>query len=222
MLGGWVILLMVGVFVSYFAWPTFADYVKSQHDLPTSDKVDEAVKSLEALGGYGSKLAAAALRQTQQETGYDGAYYQIDYPMGDIPAHKGMAADVVVRSYRELGVDLQQLVHEDMKVHFRLYPQLWGLKEPDTNIDHRRVPNLQRFLSRHGQEVAPNRDATNYQHGDLVVWLLPHGEPHIGIAVPGPGSHKNEIWVVHNVGDGPQWANALMDYEIVGHYRFDR
>lgn len=221
-MGGWVILLMTGVFVSYFAWPTFAEYVKSQRDQPTPDKVEFTVENLESAGEYGSKLAAQALRQTQCEVSYDGAYYQIDYPMGDVPANKGMAADVVIRSYRSLGVDLQKLVHEDMKVDFRLYPQLWGLKGPDTNIDHRRVPNLQRFFSRHGQEIAPSRVATDYKYGDIVVWLLPHGEPHIGIAVPGPGSHSDEIWVVHNVGKGPQWENTLLDYEIVGHYRFDQ
>jgi uncharacterized protein YijF (DUF1287 family) len=97
--------------------------------------------------GFGQKLAGAALLLTRQEVVYDPSYYSMDYPGGDVPADRGVCTDVVIRAYRMLDVDLQKEVHEDMKAHFESYPQLWGLQTPDPNIDHRRVPNLMRFLS---------------------------------------------------------------------------
>ncbi|MFC4992010.1 DUF1287 domain-containing protein [Rubritalea tangerina] len=221
-LGGWVILLMSGLFVSYFAWPTFADYVKTQQDVATEDKASVLISQLVGSERFGDRLAGAALQRTQVPSSYDGAYYTISYPMGDVPEGKGVGADVLVRSYRGVGIDLQQLVHEDMRENFRLYPQLWGQKETDTNIDHRRIPNLQRFFVRNGLEIPVSRIPSDYHVGDLVAWRLPNGDTHIGIVVPGPGSRYEERWVVHNQGEGTQWDNALLDHEIVGHYRFGK
>lgn len=219
-LGGWVILLMAGLFVTYFAWPTFADYVRKAQDTATPDKVDLAIEQLRQSESFGNNLAAAALERTKMEVRYDGAYYQIDYPMGDVPENKGVSSDVIIRSYRELGIDLQELVHLDMDKNFRLYPQLWGQTGTDTNIDHRRVPNLQRFFKRKGQEIPVTKRMEDYEFGDIVVWNLHDGESHIGIVVPGPGSHSGEKWVVHNAGEGTCWENSLFSYTVRGHYRF--
>ena len=221
-LGGWVILLMSGLFVSYFAWPTFADYVITQQDVATVDKASLAIDYLIESENFGERLAGAALKRTQTPSAYDGAYYAIDYPMGDVAEGKGLAADVLVRSYRAVGIDLQQLVHEDMRDNFRLYPQLWGQKGPDTNIDHRRIPNLQRFFARNGLVIPASRVALDYAFGDIVVWRLPDGESHIAVIVPGPGARSEERWVVHNQGDGTKWDQALLDHAIVGHYRYDK
>src|SRR5689334_1910938 len=60
------------------------------------------------------KLVSAARAQTRTEATYDAAYVRIAYPMGDVPANKGVCTDVVIRAYRNLGIDLQVLVHEDM------------------------------------------------------------------------------------------------------------
>ncbi|MGJ8672869.1 DUF1287 domain-containing protein [Rubritalea sp.] len=221
-IGGWVILLMAGLFVSYFAWPTFADYVKTQQDVASEDKATVAIAHLKQSEKFGDQLAASALERSQHSVSYDAAYYNISYPMGDIPAGRGVAADVIVRGFRGVGVDLQERVHQDMRENFRLYPQLWGLKETDTNIDHRRVPNLQRFFARNSQEVPVTRVVGNYENGDIVFWRLPDGDAHIGIIVPGPGSRFHEKWVVQNVGEGVEWKDALLDQEIIGHFRYDQ
>lgn len=221
-LGGWVILLMAGLFVSYFAWPTFADYIKTQQDVASVDKAAVAIAHLQQSDKFGDQLAAAALERTQHSVSYDGAYYSISYPMGDIPEGRGVSADVIVRSFRAVGIDLQELVHEDMRDNFRFYPQLWGLKGTDTNIDHRRVPNLQRFFARNGQEIPVTRVVENYRNGDVVLWRLPDGTKHIGIIVPGPGSRFDEKWVVLNVGEGVEWTDSLLDQEIVGHFRYGK
>jgi len=96
------------------------------------------------------KLSDAALELTKQEVVYDPGYFVIDYPGGDIPEGRGVCTDVIIRAYRDLGIDLQKLVHEDMKANFSKYPQNWGLNYPDKNIDHRRVPNLMKFLIERG------------------------------------------------------------------------
>lgn len=215
-----MILLMAAAFVTYFAWPTFAGYISSAQDTASPDKVDEAIVQLGVSEGFGARLAEKALARTKLDVRYDGSYYEIDFPMGDVPEGKGVASDVVIRSYRALGVDLQELVHEDMDAHFRLYPQLWAAHGTDTSIDHRRVPNLERFLSRKGEVIPVKRIGENFEYGDVVVWRLPHGESHVGIVVPGPGRHFEKKWVVHNVGEGTRWEDSLLDYDITGQFRF--
>ncbi|MBL8686707.1 MAG: DUF1287 domain-containing protein, partial [Alphaproteobacteria bacterium] len=126
-----------------------------------------------------SRLIQSAIDQTQQLVIYDSRYRAIAYPMGDVPVTYGVCSDVLVRAYRTIGIDLQQLVHEDMKNNFNLYPTIWGLKKPDTNIDHRRVPNLETFFKRHGKVLVISSNGTDYQPGDIVSWRIP--VPHIGL-----------------------------------------
>lgn len=165
-------------------------------------------------------LVEAALERTNHLVVYDGSYRKIDYPLGDVPAGIGVCTDVVIRSYRQLGIDLQQLVHEDMKANFDNYPDNWGLSRPDTNIDHRRVPNLERFFERHGESLAITDKAEDYQPGDLVSWRLPNGLPHIGIVSDRQAEDSNRYKIVHNIGLGPRLDDMLFDFKIVGHYRY--
>jgi len=92
--------------------------------------------------GFYLALANAAHTLTGQQVIYDPSYYRLEYPGGDVPVDRGVCADVVIRAYRKMGIDLQKEVHEDMGKHFSLYPRHWGLKTTDRNIDHRRVRNL--------------------------------------------------------------------------------
>ncbi|MCS4307535.1 uncharacterized protein YijF (DUF1287 family) [Rheinheimera pacifica] len=171
---------------------------------------------------FSDKLVAAALERTEHKVRYDGRYMRIAYPNGDVPADMGVCTDVVIRSYRALDIDLQQLVHEDMRDNFTLYPskRIWGLTRPDSNIDHRRVPNLQAFFSRHGESLAVSQQGSHYQPGDLVTWMLPGNLPHIGIVVDKTSTDGQRPLIVHNIGAGPVLADMLFDYSITGHYRF--
>lgn len=168
---------------------------------------------------FGERLAAAAIERTHHTVQYDGSYRRIGYPGGDVPDDVGVCTDVVIRAYRATGIDLQQLVHEDMRRHFAAYPHLWGLRAPDANIDHRRVPNLQAFFRRQGAEVAVSRDPNAYATGDLVTWMLPGNLPHIGI-IAGQRSPSGSPLVVHNIGSGPRVEDMLFAYPITGHYRY--
>lgn len=167
---------------------------------------------------FGTKLSSAALLLTQQEVIYDPAYYSMDYPGGDVPAGRGVCSDVVIRAYRILDIDLQKEVHEDMKAHFRLYPDYWGLSRPDSNIDHRRVPNLMKFFERHGTEKEKSSEAGDYASGDIVCWNLGGAVTHIGVVVNRRSLDGDRHLLVHNIGGGQVLADCLFEYRIIGHY----
>jgi len=134
---------------------------------------------------FAEELAQAALARTMHRVRYDGRYLKIAYPMGDVPENIGVCTDVVIRSYRELGIDLQQDVHEDIRRNFSKYPskKRWGLRRPDTNIDHRRVYNLQAFFERKGESIPITHDPRDYKPGDLVTWQVGPKLPHIGVVL---------------------------------------
>lgn len=167
-------------------------------------------------------LVAAAIERTERSVTYNGAYFGIGYPNGDIPDKYGVCTDVVIRAYRAIGTDLQVLVHEDMASHFSAYPskRIWGLSSPDKNIDHRRVPNLQTFFSRHGTSLPASQDPKDYAPGDLVTWMLPGNAPHIGIVTDKVSELSGNPLIVHNIGAGPRLDDILFAFEITGHYRF--
>lgn len=169
---------------------------------------------------FGQALSKAALERTKYFVIYNGSYRKISYPNGDVPSHFGVCTDVVIRSYRALGIDLQKWVHEDMKAHFKSYPKNWGLKRTDTNIDHRRVPNLRVFFSRNGQSLTVSRNPKDYKTGDLVTWKLDNNLPHVGIVVNRHSKDGKRPLIVHNIGLGPRLEDMLFDYKITGHYRY--
>lgn len=167
---------------------------------------------------FAEKLASAALLLTEQEVVYAPGYYSIDYPNGDVPASRGVCSDVVIRAYRVLGIDLQREVHEDMAENFECYPDIWGLTQPDTNIDHRRVPNLMKYFERHGTERPITNRAADYLPGDIVCWNLGGAVTHIGIIVNSRSYDGSRPMVVHNIGRGQVVEDCLFDYRIIGHY----
>jgi uncharacterized protein YijF (DUF1287 family) len=172
--------------------------------------------------GFSQRLVMAAKERTTHAVTYDGSYRAIEYPMGDVPDNIGVCTDLVIRSYRKMGIDLQKLIHEDMKGNFIDYPKIWGLTRPDANIDHRRVPNLQKFFERKGKSLPASRDAHVYRAGELVTWMLPGNLPHIGIVSDSkvPGTERPRI--LHNIGSGPKEDDILFKYPITGHFKYIR
>ncbi|QNS14385.1 DUF1287 domain-containing protein [Mannheimia bovis] len=162
-------------------------------------------------------LVENARKQIGVTLSYDPKYRKIDFPMGDVPETTGVCTDVVIRAYRQQGLDLQQAVNKDMKSAWAKYPKLWGLKTTDPNIDHRRVPNLETFFSRHGQTLSLT-DLSTFQAGDIVTWRLPKNLPHIGIVSDKKSSDGTPL-IIHNIGRGTQEEDVLFKYKIVGHYR---
>ena len=167
-----------------------------------------------------ARLSAAAIERTHHTVRYDPGYLGIAYPNGDVPADSGVCSDEVIRSYRALGIDLQPLVHEDMKAHLNAYPK--RTRTLDRNIDHRRVPNLMVFFSRQGEILPITKTAEDYSPGDLVTWDIDpkRGLPHIGIVVDQKSPGSGRYMIVHNIGEGPKMEDVLFDWKITGHYRY--
>jgi len=163
------------------------------------------------------RIAQAAMEQVGVTTIYAPGYTRIKYPNGDITLDKGVCADVVVRSFRKVGIDLQKEVHLDMSSHFSEYPKFWKMKATDTNIDHRRVPNLMKYLQRQGKQLSVT---DFYKPGDIVAWQLEYGLYHIGIVstefVPG----EKRYFMIHNIGAGAKKEDVLYKYKLIGHYRW--
>ena len=173
---------------------------------------------------FESKLSAAAISIIDPNIDYDPTYFSIPYPNGDVPKGKGVCTDVVIRSYRKLGIDLQKEVHEDMVKNFTLYPNIkkWGLHKTDTNIDHRRVPNLEIFFGRKGKKLAVTNDANDYKTGELVTWIIGNKYPHIGIVTNKKSPDGKHLMIVHNVGNGQVLEDCLFSWKIVGHFKYTK
>ena len=104
--------------------------------------------------------------------------------MGDLPADRGCCADLVIRALRLLGQDLQKEVHEDVLER----PQLYNIKKPDTNIDHRRVYDLWYFFKNNFTRAASKSrkksielgesgeyvDVSNYWQEEKILILDPY------------------------------------------------
>jgi hypothetical protein len=179
-------------------------------------------QGLPARAQFLHKLAQAAVERTHHAVRYDSAYVRIPYPNGDVPPETGVCTDEIIRAYRAVGVDLQKEVHEDMLVNFSAYPnqRRWRLAHTDTNIDHRRVPNLMTFFARRGEALALSTRSADYSPGELVTWDLGGNVPHIGIVVDRKSDPSGRYLVVHNIGRGPQMEDVLFHWRITGHYRY--
>ena len=165
-------------------------------------------------------VVEGAIEQTRYTLSYDPAYVKLSYPGGDVPQDRGVCSDVVVRAFRKGAVDLQKEVHEDMSRNFSAYPHVWGNKKPDSNIDHRRVPNLMTYFKRQGKSVAITKTAGDYLPGDVVAWDLGNGLLHIGIVSNLKLNQQDAFFIVHNIGAGARIEDVLFSWKIIGHYRY--
>ena len=166
----------------------------------------------------GPRIVAAARSQIGVTKEYDPAYVQLKYPGGDVPIRTGVCSDVIVRALRQVGIDLQKEVHEDMLGDFSAYPRRYGLKKPDKNIDHRRVPNLMTYFDRHHISMHDKLDVEQaYIPGDMVAWDLGKGILHVGI-VSDRKADRTPL-IIHNIGNGTAEEDVLFKFKVIGHYR---
>lgn len=173
-----------------------------------------------SVGAAQLRLAAAAATRAAAPTIYDGAYVAIDYPGGDVPSDRGVCTDLVVRAFRDVGIDLQQAMHEDMAADFDAYPTIWGSDTPNANIDHRRVPNLMVFFTRAGAALPNSTDTADYLPGDVVAWQLDGGMTHIGILTERYSDDGLRPLVAHHIGGVPTVVDFLFARPVIGHFRY--
>ncbi len=187
----------------------------------SSSRIDGDPKLVEIESDAIRKILENAQEQTKLTTRYTQDYYVIPYPNGDVPIETGACTDVIIRAFRNAGVDLQRQVHEDMAANFAAYPKKWGLKKTDTNIDHRRVPNLQTYFERRGKARPVTVDTKDYQPGDVVSWDLDgKGMTHIGIVSNLWNDRSKRYLIIHNIGSGTRVEDRLFEWKVTGHFRF--
>ena len=220
--------------LNLFEKSSTAEIIKSLEKIinkPPNESIIKPISPIrEIMGQYSfgkdsitqSHLASQAELRLQANVTYDGRYLKIGYPMGDVPAHIGVCTDVVIRSFRGLGIDLQQRVHEDMKRSFRSYPNNWSLTKPDPNIDHRRVPNLMTYFKRTGAALRISSNPSDYVEGNIVAWDLGSGLTHIGIVSSHVSHLTGNPLIVHNIGSGPEMNDMLFKHKIIGHYKYGK
>lgn len=172
-----------------------------------------------------SEFAARVVQGAREQIGtvYDDAYIPIDYPSGDVSPARGACSDVVVRALRRAGIDLQQLICEDILRTPDAYPHLETRGLPDSNIDHRRCVNQMSFLQRHGMTLTTEVSAqtrADWQPGDLVYWRQPFGREHVGVISDRTNANSWPL-VIHN-GSVCIEQDCLTNWEIIGHFRAAR
>tara|TARA_R110000751_G_scaffold296396_1_gene405575 strand:+ start:90 stop:674 length:585 start_codon:yes stop_codon:yes gene_type:complete len=163
------------------------------------------------------ELSVHLIWQTSQDVTYDGSYRIIDYPNGDVPANIGVCTDVIIRAYRFIGIDLQELVHKSVKKnHKYYYPNPipgYGMK-PDSNIDHRRVIILKKFLKLHHPDSELSY-TDSYLPGDIIFW----DNWHIGMLTDKKVKGTDRYYCVHNMGSGPVIEDVYYDEYVLQHFR---
>ena len=215
---GWL-FAMLGLALGFGSWACQPKSTKGETlNVPTSAL--QRAKGLPDNASPKERLLASAVLQTTQTKGYNSAYVQIAYPNGDVPISTGVCSDVVVRAFRKSGIDLQKELHQDMSAHFEKYPKKWGLKRPDKNIDHRRVPNLMTWFDRKGKSLRVSLNEADYQPGDVVTWNLESGRTHIGIVSDIKVEGTDRYAIIHNIGRGARAEDVLFAWEVTGHYRY--
>ena len=166
------------------------------------------------------QLIDGAVEQSKITTGYDPAYVKIAYPNGDVSSDTGVCSDVVVRAFRRAGIDLQKEVHEDMVSARSEYSTRWNARDTDSNIDHRRVLNLMTYFTRQGKSLPASTERADYLPGDIIAWQLSDGVEHIGILTNLASQPDKLYLVIHNIGAGARIEDVLLNWKIIGHYRY--
>jgi uncharacterized protein YijF (DUF1287 family) len=177
----------------------------------------------QALGEDDRVLVVTRARvEVSRVVRYSGQWTPVSgYPMGDIPHNQGACTDLVVRALRVVGLDLQQLVHEDIKSA----PGVYGVDRADAQVDHRRVAILYTYFRRHlaslSTEVYEQTDT--FEPGDIVFFGKNNRATHIAIVSNRMGE-RNLPLILENGGPRPQESDTLdsSTRPLVAHFRIGR
>lgn len=164
------------------------------------------------------QVLAKAEELAESKISYTPDYVALSYPGGDVPSDTGVCTDVVIRSFRAVGIDLQKEVHESMSKSREEYPKIWGLKSTDKNIDHRRVPNLMVYLKKQGAVLPISKNGDDYSPCDIVTWDLGGGLTHIGIVSQFKSEKTGRPLIIHHIGGYPSKEDMIFNYKVIGHF----
>ncbi len=173
----------------------------------------------QASTSFQDKLVTSAQKQIGVTCHYDPAYTKLSYPGGDVPMDRGVCTDVIIRVLRDFDIDLQQSINQHMKKNWKLYPKNWGLGKPDSNIDHRRVPNMSTYFKALHFSLNPDPLKEAYLPGDVVIWDLGNGILHVGMVSNAIVPYQTRYKIIHNICCGVKEEDLLMSYKIISHFR---
>lgn len=209
----------IWVAISFISAISIAAAIYFKVSAPKPNPVPETQTSLTTQKSI-NPIVQAAREQLTNPASYSGAYYKINYPMGDVPANRGACTDVIIRALRKVNIDLQKEIQEDADKH--VYPKL--ILGRDRNIDHRRCPNQIQYFSRHSKSFPVDSDQTvrnNIQPGDIIFWKLPADKDHVGIASDKltPAGHP---YIIHNIGPRVSEHDVLFAWKVIAHFRIEK
>ncbi|BDI32554.1 hypothetical protein CCAX7_46050 [Capsulimonas corticalis] len=148
-----------------------------------------------------------------------GIIYQDGYFSGGEPPPKiGVCTDVVIRSYRAAGVDLQTAVAADIAAA----PEAYHIARPDPNIDHRRCRNLTIFFRRHARTLPASGPNADWEPGDIVFWdTFGDGQAHhVGVIANHLGASGAPTVTHHWPGQIVSEMDWLYRLHPISHYRW--
>ncbi|AKU94405.1 hypothetical protein AKJ09_01069 [Labilithrix luteola] len=174
-------------------------------------------------GASEMRIVRRARLEVDRKVTYDPAYVSISYPNGDVAPERGVCTDVVIRSLRSVGIDLQSRIHEDIRRRPDAYTTV---KRADANIDHRRVSPMLAYLRAHATSLTKSfDDPSAWEPGDVIVWAFrpcPACNPdHVGIVSDRKGPRGLPL-VIHNIGPMPSEDDQLDAWTVLGHFRAAR
>ncbi len=156
------------------------------------------------VGAKKAVLNAAAYTAEAQ------GYIKLRYPGGDVDRTIGVCSDVIVRSVRNAGLDLQKEVHQDIQKRRRAFPMV--RRAPDASIDHRRVGTLLPYFKKHWETHTAKLDDPDdpLRPGDIILMdTFPSrsGPDHIGI-ISDQLAEDGRPLVINN------WTNGTVTSEM--------
>jgi uncharacterized protein YijF (DUF1287 family) len=184
----------------------------------THDRDDDGIPDpLDVLIG-----AKKAVLNADAYTPAAEGYISLAYPNGDVPRTMGVCTDVIIRSVRNAGLDLQQALHDDIAKARSAYPMVRGRGDP--SIDQRRVGTLLPYFKRHWESHTARLDDPGdpLRPGDVILMdTFPsrEGPDHIGILSDRVDAQGLPL-VINNWTDGTVTAELDLLTFVPVMYRF--
>lgn len=208
-----VSIILISI-LSYFLYNMFKPYY-GESIFNITRITSEIDANQNGIDDYTDILLGAKIDAKNHPT-YDSKYWPEGYPPDDI----GVCTDVVWRSFKNAGYNLREMLDKDIAKYNEEY---YKIKNPDSNIDFRRVKNLYNFFKRYAEDLTTDiKKIEEWQPGDIVVFGT--NTVHIGI-ISDKRNKKGVPYVIHNSGQ-PFREEDILEIRnakdpISGHFRWN-
>lgn len=197
--------------------------VEIYHDKKNYQVINSPYFMNKAILIAAEKLFKRKLKYTESAV----QYRKLSFPMGDINPSEGVCTDVIIRTLRNINIDLQALLYEDILIYPKRYPKT---KKANPNIDHRRTRVLKHWFDHNCLRLSnklPSEGNQNWLPGDIVLFDtgINNGTiyDHIGIVGNKKKNGRYQVINLWTVGYELNYMDLLSGGypRVVGHYRFN-